>query len=81
MGPMLTPSSFLFLGDYVDRGTEGIEVSYYFNFFFVKLSHLFQIYLFLWNIKVISYLFAQKLLSPKKFFLLRGKHEIRSIQK
>lgn len=52
--PNCVPASYLFLGDFVDRGEYGLEC--------------------------ILYLFSCKLLSPEKFWLLRGNHELRSIQ-
>lgn len=52
--PACVPGSFLFLGDYVDRGDYGLEC--------------------------ICYLLCMKVLAPKTFFLLRGNHELRSIQ-
>lgn len=54
-GVSLAPAKLIFLGDYVDRGPNGLEL--------------------------IMYLFANKIKNPDKFFLIRGNHEIREIQK
>uniref|UniRef100_T1K9T8 Serine/threonine-protein phosphatase n=1 Tax=Tetranychus urticae TaxID=32264 RepID=T1K9T8_TETUR len=52
--PNCVSASYLFLGDFVDRGEYGLEC--------------------------ILYLFSCKILSPEKFWLIRGNHELRSIQ-
>jgi len=71
--PLLSPASFLFLGDYVDRGIHGLEVN-------LKLNQFRnEIYVFLF-FKVIIYLLAAKYQCPKKVLLLRGNHEIRKVQ-
>ena len=54
MGPTCVASNFLFLGDYVDRGDNGVEC--------------------------IIYLLSNKALSPERYWLLRGNHELRRVQ-
>ncbi|KAL7714489.1 Serine/threonine-protein phosphatase [Entamoeba marina] len=52
-GTSICPSKFLFLGDYVDRGSHQLEL--------------------------IAFILSLKIVSPKRIFLLRGNHEVKSV--
>jgi hypothetical protein len=74
-GMRIQSKKYLFLGDYVDRGANGIEVRICFVTFlqgthFVSFPH-----------KVVMHLFALKALYPDQVFLIRGNHEDRTINR
>lgn len=71
IGGSFSESSYLFLGDYVDRGNFGIEVR-------VLLLHP-RPHSKTSHLQCLLYLYALKIQRPKDITLLRGNHECRHL--
>ena len=73
IGGSFTESTYLFLGDYVDRGNFGIEVRVFLNFP-RPVPKTYVPYF-----QCLLYLYALKIQRPKDIVLLRGNHECRHL--
>lgn len=73
IGGSFAESSYLFLGDYVDRGNFGIEV----RILSICPRRLTQTRLS--SLQCLLYLYALKIQRPKDIVLLRGNHECRHL--
>ena len=73
IGGSFAESSYLFLGDYVDRGNFGIEV----RVLSICPRRLTQTRLS--SLQCLLYLYALKIQRPKDITLLRGNHECRHL--
>ena len=73
IGGSFTESSYLFLGDYVDRGNFGIEV----RVLSISLRPFTKTHLLCFQ--CLLYLYALKIQRPKDITLLRGNHECRHL--
>lgn len=70
VGGTFAETSYLFLGDYVDRGCFGIEVSTFWGLPRCSKGELIS-----FDIQCLLYLYAMKLWYPSVLNLLRGNHE------
>lgn len=67
-------TQYLFLGDYVDRGTHQIQLHQFFLFVALIPSVPGS-----FSVEVLLYMFALKINYPNTFWMLRGNHECRHL--
>jgi serine/threonine-protein phosphatase 2B catalytic subunit len=70
VGGSLSDNTYLFLGDYVDRGDFGIEVS---------STLVYPLQIDPYAAQCLLYLYTLKIWNPSRIVLLRGNHECRHL--